>query len=302
MTATRTLLALLTLLSPAVAAAGERTWQDHRNPYAFLFGNHIDTHQELKYVEDNPGELHGYLYVFDSGDTTASGLPILRHCTKPEHYAAGCVAGWKLRALPCIPEHNDCQAMYLYHYHDHPPWLVCPTRDSSGNLRGERQCAVQPGSYTHFHWLTEGASGGGSDFASDLNPDYPAVQPVDLPAGVIDSPLEEALGVAIDVPDVCNVAMASQHTPGSVCPGYFLELKAVEPFGHEIWAFHHGGQNLLVGSGIDDKTHLNLLFSYAPEEIPQEIIDALPPFGGGHGEGDGGGGGSHTGGGGHGGG
>ncbi len=287
--------------SPALSADDDddnddRIWRDHAHPYTFLFGNHIDTHEELKYRRRAAGDLKGWFYVFDSGESTHDGLPILKHCTKPEHYAAGCVAGWKLEAKPCIPELDGCQAMYLYHYHDHPVWLVCPVRDDTGNLRAERNCVPQPGSYTHYHWVTEGAG----DFPSDLNPNYPMVQPGDLPHGVIDSPLEEALGIAIDVPDACNVAMASQHTPGSVCPGFFLQLKAGEPFGYETWAFRHGGQDIIVTEGWDNRTHLNLLLSFAPEPIPQEVVDALPASGGGHGDDSGGsGGGSHTGGGGH---
>ncbi len=280
-------ISLMVVFSP-ISPADERVWGFHAEPYTFLFGNHIDTHQELKYLDDRPGELKGWLYVFDSGETTDEGIPVLKHCTNEQHYAAGCVAGWKLVTRPCVKEYNDCQAMYLYHYHDHPVWLICPARDASGNLRGERQCIVQPGSYTHFHWLTEGASGGGTDFPSDLNPAYPATQPADLPDGHIDSPLEQALGVAIDVPEACNVAMASQHQPGSRCPGFFLALKAVEAFDHEVWAFRHGGQELIVRPGVDNKTHLNLLTSYAPEAIPQEIIDELPEFPGGRGADEGG--------------
>ena len=63
----------------------------------------------------------------------------------------------------------------------------------------------------------------------------------------------------------------------------------------------HGGEPIPVTPGIDNKTHLNLLTTYAPEEIAQEVLDALPSHGGGHGDDDSGGsgGGDHTGGGDH---
>lgn len=237
-------LAILTLfmLISGAALAKDRYWKDHAQPYTFLFGNHIDTHQETSLTEHElkKGDLKGWFYVFDSGDTLDDGTPILKHCTKPEHYEAGCVAGWKLEAKPCIEEVNGCKAMFLYHYHDHPIWLLDPYIDDSGELRGSRMHIVQPGSYTHFHWLTEDLS----SFPSSL------------------AEVEALFGVDINVPEECNVAMASQLTSGTVCPGYFLQITTGEPFGLSVWAFHHGGENLVIKPGIDNKTHLNLLTSY----------------------------------------
>ena len=196
--------------------------------------------------------------------------------------------------------------MYLYHYHDHPVWMICPAKDSSDNMRGERQCIPQGGSFTHFHWITEGTETtmDGSTITtywpSDLNEDFSALYP-SLPADelpVIDSPLEEALGMAIDVPDKCNVNMASKHTTGSICPGFFLQIKALRPFGYKTWAFHHGAQDLVIQEyGADNKTHLNLLTSFplqdvTTDEFEEAISDAietlLPKFSGGHGGGSGG--------------
>ena len=42
------------------------------------------------------------------------------------------------------------------------------------------------------------------------------------------------------------------------CPGWFIQLKAVESF-----AFQHGGEIIPVSPGADNATHLNLLSNYA---------------------------------------
>ncbi len=137
--------------------------------------------------------------------------------------------------------------MFLYHADDHPVWLLGAHVDSSGNLRGSRQDIVQSGSFTHFHWLTQGTE----EFPSSFEQ------------------LETLFG-SIAIPPECNVAMASQLTSGVECPGYFLQIKVLEPFGYEKWAFHHGGENLVVQAGIDNKTHLNLLTSY--RSLPPDIL------------------------------
>jgi hypothetical protein len=50
-----------------------------------------------------------------------------------------------------------------------------------------------------------------------------------------------------------------------VCPGWFLEIKAVKSF-----AFRHGGELVPVRERIDNATHLNLLTNTAvvPEITP----------------------------------
>jgi hypothetical protein len=247
-------------LSPA-AFAVDRNWNDHARPFTFLFGNHIDTHQETRLIQHGPtrGDLWGYFYVFDSGDPLADGTPVLRHCTNAEHYAAGCVAGWIINAKPCIPEINGCEAMFLYHDDDHPVWLLGPRVDDSGALRGSRQSIVQPGSYTHMHWLTEGL---------DLDEMMPGLE---RPSSLAD--VESLFGVDIDVPAECNVDMASQLTSGVVCPGYFLQITVLKPFGLTTWAFHHGGESLVLqarGDRSDNKTHLNILTSY--RSLPPGVL------------------------------
>ena len=115
----------------STADAG-RSWKDHKPPYDFLFGNHIDTHQETRLEKD--GDLSGFFYITYTGEFTPDGLPIARHCdadTPPKK----CVAGWILRGEPGL-------AKFVFHSgNDHPIWLV------------DRTDIPQPGSYAHFHWL-----------------------------------------------------------------------------------------------------------------------------------------------------
>ncbi len=224
------------VLATSAAWAGGRTWKEHAWPYTFLLGNHIDTHQETRLKRD--GSLAGFFYIYWTGELTSEGEPIAHHCTKPEHYAMGCFPGWLIRAEPCIEEVDGCEAMFLYHHHDHPVWLIGP-RMVNGELRGTRSMIVQPGSYTHMHWLTDGTEHMGEEFPSSIDD------------------VEAHFGVEIEVPDECNVAMASQLTPGTICPGYYLEIFAVRKF-----VFRHGGELMKVRPGIDNRTHLNLLTSY----------------------------------------
>ncbi len=222
-----------------------REWRDHARPFTFLFGNHIDTHQETRLKKS--GDLAGYFYIYWTGEFTDDGEPIAEHCTEPEHYAAGCFAGWKIKAKPCIEEVNACRAMVLYHYHDHPVWMIGPWVDKSGGLRGTRSMIPEPGSYTHLHWLTEGTEHKGVFLPSSLEA------------------VERLFGVDIYVPPGCNVDMASELTSGDVCPGYFLQIKAVEEF-----VFRHGGELIPVRPGIDNRSHLNIVTSY--RSLPEGVL------------------------------
>jgi hypothetical protein len=115
----------------STADAG-RSWKDHKPPYDFLFGNHIDTHQETRLEKD--GDLSGFFYITYTGKFTPDGLPIAKHCdadTPPKK----CVAGWILRGERGL-------AKFVFHSgNDHPIWLV------------DRTGIPQPDSYAHFHWL-----------------------------------------------------------------------------------------------------------------------------------------------------
>ena len=265
---------LTTFLITASVASGFR-WNDHRFPYTFLFGNHIDTHQETRLNKD--GSLDGFFYVVhldqdDDGmlDTADDGTPIKRHCTMAEHYP-DCEVGWHIRAVPCIEEINECTAMFLYHKHDHPVWLIGPhmrTKDGETFLSGSRAPIPQPGSPSHVHWLTEGAEHNDHWMPSSL------------------AELEALLGVDIQVPEECNVAMARNLTTGVICPVYFMEIRAVDTF-----YFHHGGENIPVRPGIDLSTHINFVTSYVAVDVPTDELPASAPGGmGGMGGGNRGGG------------
>jgi hypothetical protein len=251
----------VSLALSASATAGGFTWRHHAPPFDFLFGNHIDTHQQTKL--ENDGSLKGTFYVVqldEDGDglpdTTEAGDPILRHCTDPEHYAT-CQAGWVLTAVPCIPEVNGCSAMFLYHRRDHPVWLIGPRereREGETFLGGSRDQIPQPGYASHFHWLTVGVEEDGSLF----------------PSSVLE--IEALFGVSIDVPEACNVVRASQLEPGTICPGYFLALRVLGVSNvyranpGPQWAFHHGGENIVLRPGIDIASHTNIVTSYQADE------------------------------------
>jgi hypothetical protein len=192
----------------------------HGKPYDFFFGNHIDTHQETK-LKNKKGELdslNGFLYVIDTGDTTHDGLPIYRHprgANEGEECGVNvdCEVGWKIRAVPG-------EAKFLYHSgvngNDHPVWMV------------NRVDIPQPGSFTHFHWVTPS----GSDPRAD----------------------DETF------PEECDVEMAGQledKAENVTCPGWFLEIKAQMDF-----AFEHGNEVVPVRNGDDNATHLNLVTNY----------------------------------------
>lgn len=259
-----TLIATLSILSLGIAHGDDdddnREWRDHARPFTFLFGNHIDTHQETRLRRN--GSLSGYFYIFWSDEVTEDGETIAKHCTKPEHYALGCFPGWTIRAEPCIEEVNGCRAMFLYHYHDHPVWMIGPQVDDAGGLRGTRSMIAQPGSYTHMHWLTEGAEHNGVFLPSSL------------------AQVEDLFDVDIVVPPECNVAMASKLTSGTVCPGYYLQITAVERF-----PFKHGGEVIPVRQGVDNRTHLNLVSSYRslPHNVlPGDYVETGDDSGGSH--------------------
>ena len=267
------LLAFLGIMSLTVTGstgAAGFNWNFHSRPYTWLFGNHIDTHQQLKL--NNDGTLSGFFYVYrrdENGDevpdTIGDNIPLFAHCTKPENYPT-CQAGWNLVATPCIYEINGCTSMFLYHKHDHPVWLIGPnirTVDGDTFLDGDRNQVPQPGRPTHYHWLTQGSTHEGTS----------------LPSSIAD--LENLFGVTIYVDPRCNVSTAEELTPGVICPGYFLELDAravsAEPptsAGPE-WAFHHGGKNLILVPGPDMRTHVNYVTSFVPDNAAT-ISPSLP--------------------------
>jgi len=251
----------LTLAVVAAYAAGNK--ELHKAPYNFLMGNHIDTHMESKLKKD--GSLKGRLYIIFTGETDeASGLPVARHPRGAGQHneecgvdPVKCVVGWNVRALPA-------DAAFISHSgvsgDDHPVWMI-----------NSRNGIPQPGSYTHFHWITNASTD-------------PRIQ-------------------SIPVPDACNVNMAGMlegdvitglleldngtngrwpdakvHIGGGaeniVCPGWLLEITAIREF-----AFQHGGEKIAVSPGIDNSTHLNIVTNYS---IVPGITGGANQGGGGH--------------------
>jgi hypothetical protein len=199
----------------------------HSPPRDFRFGNHIDTHQETKLVTSGnaPVRLSGFLYIIYTGEIDGeSGLPLARHPRGAgEHNEecgvdVDCVAGWLINGVPI-------SAKFLYHSgvngHDHPVWMV------------NRVDIIQPGSYTHFHWIT----------ASSNDPRARSVIP------------------PCDKNNAGQLETQALTAVNEYCDGWFLELRATKNF-----AFEHGGEIIPVRTGIDNATHLNLVTNY--EEIP----------------------------------
>lgn len=204
------------------ALAGEL----HDPPWTFLFGNHIDTHQETRIKLDkfdNPVSLSGSFYIIFTGETDPiSGLLIARHPRGAgEHNEEcgvddiKCVKGWNMRGVPA-------EALFLYHSgvngDDHPVWML------------NRIDIPQPGSFTHFHWITRSSTDPG----------------------------------ASAVPEECDANNASGlviSPDGNLCPGWLLEIHATRSF-----AFKHGDEIVPVRAGIDNASHLNLVTNYAEVE------------------------------------
>lgn len=211
----------------------------HEAPYDFFFDNHIDTHLEtrLKIKDDIPVRLKGFFYIIFTGeDDPVSGLPIARHPRGAGHNEV-CGDNFDDEFDDDLEDEGndiDCvvgwtvkgksgMAKFLYHSgingNDHPVWMVNRTQ------------IKQPGSYTHFHWI-------GKESTDPRAPE--------------------------EVPEACDKINASDledEAPSAVdmvCPGWFLQIKAVEEF-----AFDHGGEIVPVRPGIDNATHLNLVTNYA---------------------------------------
>ena len=112
------------------AQAAGYPWKDHAAPYAFVFANEIDTHQQTRTTQ--AGGLSGFLYVQYTGAVTTDGLPVAQH---GDCAVVACDVGWLMNGIPAV-------AAFLYHVEsDHPVWLV------------DRRDIPQPGAYAHFHWL-----------------------------------------------------------------------------------------------------------------------------------------------------
>jgi hypothetical protein len=124
----------LVVAIPAVAGADGYKWRDHKAPFDFVFGNHMDTHQQAQLT--GMDGITGFLYITPSDRTTADGVPIAMHgdCTKNPD---GCTVGWEIHGIAG-------QAEYCGHVHgEHPAWAI--DADAMPSQRG----------FTHFHWMNE---------------------------------------------------------------------------------------------------------------------------------------------------
>lgn len=123
------------LLSLAMAAAAYAAtgypWNDHAAPYDYLFGNHMDTHQQSQ--EMGKDQLGGFFYIKFTGNEV-NGVPEAMHadCGKE---AADCTVGWKLKGVYVAEA-----TLYENPEHGHPIWCIEPD-----------DMPQAPG-YTHFHW------------------------------------------------------------------------------------------------------------------------------------------------------
>ena len=201
-------------LYPLPVSAGEF----QSPPRDYLFGNNFDDHQETKLKTDKNGapvSLTGFFYIkFTGGIDPVSGSPIARHpegdeC-RDESLGVNCVVGWQVDGVPTT-------AKFLYHNgintEDHPVWML------------NRVQIPQPGSFTHFHWIT--------------------------PFGT-----EEYREIPLEF----DSAGAGGISANSDCPGWLMEFKAIREF-----AFEHGNEIVAIRPGIDNASHLNIVTDYEVE-------------------------------------
>ncbi len=120
--------------APVQAATGSAyPWKDHAAPYTFLFGNHIDSHQQSQV--SSGGRLQGYLYIHYTGETI-NGIPVAEHMdcsTDPR----ACLVGWTIQGVPAQATvvGIDGTNMGMSQF--------CVSAATKSRLVG----------YSHFHWL-----------------------------------------------------------------------------------------------------------------------------------------------------
>jgi len=211
----------------------------HDPPFDFLFGNHIDTHQETNLKTNrrtgNPENLFGKFYIIYTGAIDmASGLPVARHprglASDGSHddercgISVDCVTGWEMRGIPGA-------AKFVSHSgvngDDHPLWLVNRAEEARAPAPG--MVIPQPGSFTHFHWIT----------TNSTDPRYGNVS------------------AACDKVNAGELETMSPSAVDEVCQGWFLEIKAVRAF-----AFEHGGELIPIRPGMDNRSHLNVFTNF----------------------------------------
>ena len=112
----------VSLLGVGSVLAHSYPWRDHASPFDFLFGNHIDMHQQSKILDND--ELQGFFYIRFTGNFI-NGYPEAVHGQE--------TVGWTLYGIPIKAKLVDLSP--------HPAWCVDPAD------------LPQQAGYTHFHWL-----------------------------------------------------------------------------------------------------------------------------------------------------
>jgi hypothetical protein len=215
---------MLFIASPVIAGGFQSPPKD------FLFDNHIDTHQENKLKFDRAGDpkrLKGSFYIIFTDDPPdpESGLPVARH---PRGVGNG--EDCNDKATGCVVGWSmkgvPGEAKFLYH--------SGVNGDDHPVWMVNRVDIPQPGSFTHFHWI----------------------------GALSNDP--RALALAEEFPSECDVETAGELVANAICPGWFLEIRAVRKF-----AFKHGGETVAVRPGLDNATHLNLVTNYEDDVVPE---------------------------------
>jgi len=224
---------------PGDVAPGN-SWQ--MAPFNFTFGNHVDTHVQLRLKSrmGSPESLAGSFYIIFTDDQgvplgtdPVSGLPIARHPrgTNEDHNETCgtspnivCVVGWYMDGVPGA-------AKFVAHAgvngDDHPLWMVNRAEEATAPETG--MVIPQPGSYTHFHWITTS----GTD------------------------PRSADVSAECDKEDAGQLQDQDPSAVDTVCLGWFLQIQAVREF-----ALMHGGELIPVRLGMDNLSHLNLLTNF----------------------------------------
>jgi hypothetical protein len=123
--------AIVLTTTGTAGAADLYPWRNHAAPFAFLFGNEIDTHQQTRQTRDRG--LFGFFYVQFTGVVTKDHYRVATHVDC--NVAPDCTVGWTLNGKPV-------NGRFVYEVqHDHPVYLVA------------RADIPQPGAFAHFHWL-----------------------------------------------------------------------------------------------------------------------------------------------------
>ena len=110
-------------------------WRYHAEPMEFKFGNMIDSHQQSHL--DSNGVLHGFIYIYDTGEDTVEGYPVAEkaHCpTGP------CMVGWVIKGVKISATLVNKSPRV---------WQIDPA-----------DIPTEPG-YYHFHWIGDPHSPGG---------------------------------------------------------------------------------------------------------------------------------------------